>query len=203
MNYLAHAYLAESSDEFLVSSFIGDFVKGSVGEQFSTEIANGIVFPRQVDTYADNHKLSRTSRKLFSHERRRFAGIILDICYDHFLSKHWSTYASIELSGFIERIYTILNHHQSHLPSKLQTVLPRMFKQNWLACYRTLDGVDITLNRIAKRFSRENCLSGSIDEVRGNYRRLEDNFLVFFPDLIDFSQPFSESSSLRQGQRTI
>jgi len=198
MNYLAHAYLAESSDEFLIGSFIGDFVKGSVGEHFSTEIANGIRFHRQVDTYADNHKLTRASRSLFSRQRRRFAGIILDVCYDHFLSNHWSSYADAELSGFIERTYALLNQHRSILPLKLQTALPRMFKQNWLACYRTLDGVDITLNRIAKRITRENCLNGSIGEVKDNYRRLEDNFLAFFPDLLNFAQPFTEFRSKRQ-----
>ncbi len=198
MNYLAHAYLAESSDEFLVGSFIGDFVKGSVGENFSTEIANGIHFHRRVDTYADNHKLTRTSRNFFSRKRRRYAGIILDICYDHFLSKHWSTYAEAELSGFIERIYSVLKRHRSILPQKLQTVLPRMLEQDWLACYRTLDGVDITLNRIAKRITRANFLSGSVDEVQSNYRRLEDNFLAFFPDLLEFAQPFSELRSKRQ-----
>jgi acyl carrier protein phosphodiesterase len=195
MNYLAHAYLAESSDEFLIGSFIGDFVKGSVGDHYSSEITNGILFHRQVDTFTDSHKLTRASRRLFSRQRRRFAGIILDICYDHFLSKHWSTFADAELSGFIERIYSVLKRHRSILPSKLQTVLPRMLQQNWLACYRTLDGVDITLNRIAKRISRENVLSGSIDEVKDNYQRLEDNFLAFFPDLLEFAQPFFENQT--------
>lgn len=192
MNYLAHAFLAESSDDFLLGSIIGDFVKGSVGKKYSSEITNGILFHRQVDTYADTHHLSRTSRRLFSHRRRRYAGVILDICYDHFLSIHWSNYAETELSRFIDRIYMILLRYRSILPEKLQAVLPRMFKQNWLACYRTLEGVDMTLNRIAKRITRENDLSGSIDEVKENYYQLEKNFLHFFPDLLKFAQPFSE-----------
>ena len=192
MNYLAHAYLAESSDEFLIGSFIGDFVKGSVGKSFSSEMTRGIRFHRQVDAFADAHHLSRNSRNLFSHQRRRYAGIILDICYDHFLSKHWSSYTDKELSGFINRVYALLEHYRRILPETLQVVLPRMFKQNWLACYRTLEGVDMTLNRIAKRITRENRLSGSIGEIKDNYKELETNFLNFFPDLLTFSEPFSE-----------
>ena len=192
MNYLAHAYLAESSDEFLIGSFIGDFVKGSVGESYSSEMTKGIRFHRQVDVFADAHHLSRTSRNLFSHQRRRYAGIILDICYDHFLSKHWSNYTNTELAGFIDRIYALLEHYRRNLPEKLQVVLPRMFKQNWLACYHTLEGVDKTLNRIAKRITRENSLSGSIGEIKDNYQQLETNFLYFFPDLLAFAEPFSE-----------
>lgn len=187
MNYLAHAFLAESSEEFLIGSFIGDFVKGPVRKRFPAGIADGILFHRQTDTFADNHNLTRISRRLFSRQRRRFAGIILDICYDHFLSKHWSTYTDVDLGAFIERVYRILNRHQSKLPAKLQNALPRMLKHNWLACYATLTGVDITLNRIAKRISRKNSLNGSIIEVRGNYRSLEGNFQAFFPDLIDFA----------------
>lgn len=192
MNYLAHAYLAESSDEFMIGSFIGDFVKGSLGETYSSEMSKGIRFHRQVDVFADAHHLSRTSRNLFSHQRRRYAGIILDICYDHFLSKHWSNYTNTELAGFIDRIYALLENYRRILPEKLQVVLPRMFKQNWLACYHTLEGVDKTLNRIAKRITRENSLSGSIGEIKDNYQQLETNFLYFFPDLLAFAEPFSE-----------
>jgi acyl carrier protein phosphodiesterase len=192
MNYLAHAFLAKSSDEFLIGSIIGDFVKGSVGQTYSSDITNGILFHRHVDTFADTHHLSLASRSLFSKQRRRYAGIIIDICYDHFLSKHWSSYADTELSGFIERVYSALTRYRRILPPKLQAVLPRMFKQNWLACYRTLEGVDITLNRIAKRIMRENYLNGSIDEVMDNYQQLEINFLDFFPDLLDFTRAFSD-----------
>jgi acyl carrier protein phosphodiesterase len=195
MNYLAHAYLAESSDEFLIGSFIGDFVKGSVGQSYSSEMTKGIRFHRQVDIFADAHHLSRVSRNLFSHQRRRYAGIILDICYDHFLSKHWSSYSDNELSGFINRVYALLEHHRRILPEKLQVVLPRMFKQNWLACYRTIEGVDMTLNRIAKRITRENSLSGSIGEIKNNYKELESNFFDFFPDLLKFAESFSESKN--------
>jgi acyl carrier protein phosphodiesterase len=203
MNYLAHAFLAESSEEFLIGSFIGDFVKGPVRKRFTAGIVDGILFHRQTDTFADNHHLTRISRRLFSQQRRRFAGIILDICYDHFLSKHWPSYADVDLAGFIERVYGILERHRNKLPAKLQSALPRMVQQNWLACYGTLSGVDTTLNRIAQRISRENSLAGSINEVKGHYSRLEDNFLAFFPDLIDFARPFCAGDRDQQGKSGV
>lgn len=190
MNYLAHAYLAEASDEYLVGSFMGDFVKGPVADGYSPEITSGILFHRRIDAYADGHALTRSSRNLFSPLRRRYAGIILDICYDHFLSKHWSVYADSELSSFINRVYEALNRHRDILPVRLQSVLPRMQAQNWLGCYRSLDGVDLTLRRIAKRIQRKNYLEGSIREIRSNYPHLEKNFLAFFPDLLEFAESF-------------
>jgi acyl carrier protein phosphodiesterase len=65
-----------------------------------------------------------------------------------------------------------------------------MVQQNWLNCYRTLGGVDITLGRIAQRIHRKNTLDDSIGEIRKNYGQLERNFHAFFPDLIDFARSF-------------
>jgi acyl carrier protein phosphodiesterase len=190
MNYLAHAYLAESSDEFLIGSIMGDFVKGPVDDLFTPQIASGVVFHRRVDTFADNHEISRASRNLFSPRCRRYAGVILDICNDHFLSRNWSVYTNSDLSEFITRVYETLQRYHDILPARLQSVLPRMVRQNWLSCYRTLGGVDITLGRIAQRIHRENALDDSIGEIRKNYRQLERNFHVFFPDLVDFANSF-------------
>jgi acyl carrier protein phosphodiesterase len=190
MNYLAHLYLADTSDEFLIGSFLGDFVKGSIGDQYSQQISTGIKFHRKIDTYADRHEKTVTSRNLFSREKRRFAGIILDICYDHFLSKHWSEYSDTALPEFIARVYDLLQKYQDIFPQRLKSVLPRLISQNWLSTYLTLEGVEITLNRIAKRISRKNSLEGSVTEIRSNYADLETNFLAFFPDLVAYAKSF-------------
>jgi acyl carrier protein phosphodiesterase len=169
---------------------MGDFVKGPIDDLFNPQIANGVLFHRRVDAFADNHAMSRASRNLFSPRCRRYAGVILDICYDHFLSKNWSVYTDSDLSEFITRVYETLQRYHDILPVRLQSVLPRMVQQNWLNCYRTLGGVDITLGRIAQRIHRENTLDDSIGEIRKNYGQLERNFHAFFPDLIDFARSF-------------
>ena len=193
MNYLAHSYLAAGSDEFLLGSFMGDFVKGKIENQYSRAIAQGIIFHRKVDTFADSHVLTVDCRKLFSPYRRRFAGVIVDICYDHFLAKYWDTYASMDLCEFAQHVYKVIQTHSRILPPKLQDVLPRMRQQNWLAKYGTLDGVKITMERISKRVSQNNPLSGSIEEIIHNYSALESNFSSFFPDLIEFARSYCAS----------
>jgi acyl carrier protein phosphodiesterase len=193
MNYLAHSYLAVGSDEFLLGSFLGDFVKGKVKNRYSSAIEQGIIFHRKVDTFADTHALTADCRKLFSPYRRRFAGIIVDICYDHFLSKYWNTYASVNLGEFAEQVYTVMQTYRRILPPRLLDVLPRMRRQNWLTKYGTLNGVEITLTRISKRLSSGNPLDGSIEEIIHNYNRLESNFLSFFPDLIEFTRSYCAS----------
>ncbi len=190
MNYLAHAYLADTTDEFLVGNLIADFVKGQIGKDYSGQMAEGILFHRKIDTFADNHAMTAASRRLFKPERRRTAGIVLDICYDHFLAKNWARYADIELAAFIARIYDLLQLHLEDLPERFRSIFPRMRAQNWLASYDSLDGVQLALTRISRRLSGGIRLEEAMPDIVANYAALAANFSAFFPDLIEFSRNY-------------
>lgn len=186
MNYLAHLYLAKDSDELMIGSMLGDFVKGSLKDQYPNEIKNGIELHRKIDSYTDSHAMTRASRKLYSPLRRRFAGIIVDLCYDHFLYRHWSTFAETARDPFISNAYELLKTHQAMLPKRLKAMIPRMIRDDWLGSYRDLNGVEQALGRLSKRVTNGDRLPGAIDEIKVHYRELETNFLTFFPDLICF-----------------
>ncbi len=190
MNYLAHAYLADTTDEFLVGNLIADFVKGKVSNRYDREIAAGIALHRKIDAFADSHPLSVASRKLFSPERRRFAGIVLDICHDHFLAKNWTDYADIELAAFVSRIYDLLHAHRELLPERFRQVFPRMLEQNWLGSYGSLQGVELALTRISRRLSGSIRLDEAMPDITAHYDALEANFSAFFPDLIEFARNY-------------
>jgi acyl carrier protein phosphodiesterase len=188
MNYLAHLFLAKDSTESLIGNMMGDFVKGSIqGKYHNKEIEKGIQLHRKVDCFTDAHPMTLQSKKLMSPKRRRFAGIILDIAYDHFLSRHWARYSNQELNHFIFNAYETLEQNRYTLPDRLQNILPRMIRENWLGTYLELSGVELTLNRISNRLKRKNALPGSVKEITRNYQALERNFLIFFPDVIRFA----------------
>ena len=186
MNYLAHLYLAQGSAESMIGSILGDFVKRSLKDQYPTEIKRGIELHRQIDTYTDSHAMTRASRRLYSPLRRRFAGIIVDLCYDHFLYHHWSKFADTALDNFIAHAYDLLKTHQAMLPERLQAMIPFMVRDDWLGSYRDLNGVKQALLRLSKRVTNGDRLPGAIDEIQVHYRSLETHFLIFFPDLIRF-----------------
>ena len=186
MNYLAHLYLAKDSTELMIGGILGDFVKGTLKDQYPNEIKQGIELHRKIDTYTDSHVMTRASRRLYSPERRRFAGIIVDLCYDHFLYRHWSTFSDTALEPFILNAYDILKTHHLMLPKRLRSMLPFMIRDDWLGSYRNLSGVEHALKRLSKRVTNGDRLPGAIDEIKANYRELEANFLIFFPDLISF-----------------
>ncbi|UCF91148.1 MAG: DUF479 domain-containing protein [Desulfobacterales bacterium] len=191
MNHLAHLYLADDSPEARIGNLLGDFVKGVVGNQYPAEIKQGIILHRKTDAFTDSHFRTKSSRNLIRAPRRRFAGIIVDVCYDHFLSRHWSRYSRIELPEFASRVYDVLLEHREILPEKLRYMLPRLIKENWLSAWQNLSGVEKTLNRISARLKRRNQLVGAMEEIERNYTRLEADFLAFFPDLVVYARSYN------------
>jgi len=190
MNYLAHLYLSEDSEESVIGSIIADFVKGLLVDQYNPTVLKAIEVHRKVDAFTDTHVIVLESRKLFSSKRRRFAGIIIDVAFDHFLAKNWSLYSNVELIDFIDKSYAILKRYRKLLPGDLKFAVPRMIEEDWLGSYKHLEAIGITLDKISKRiekkFGRRNNLSGAIEEVKSNYIELETNFKVFFPELVSY-----------------
>ena len=193
MNYLAHLYLAQDSTESMIGSILGDFVKGSAKDQYPDEIKKGIELHRKIDSYTDSHPMTQASRRLYRSPWRRFAGIIVDLCYDHFLYRHWSKFTDAALTAFILNAYEILKTHQAILPERLQAMIPFMIRDDWLGSYRDLNGVEQALKRLSRRVTNGNRLVSAIDDIKVHYRELEANFLIFFPDLIRFVNDIKKS----------
>jgi len=198
MNYLAHLYLAEDSDESLIGNLLGDFVKGHLQNDYSPEIIKGIKTHRKVDAYTDSNEKFRACKKLLRPDRRRFAGIIVDLSFDHFLAKYWSEYSNVELSDFTNRVYELLRSREATLPEKLRDRLPIMIEEDWLGSYKSLDGIALALYRISKRISRRfekaQSIEGGIEDINSNYKELEDNFKEFFPELITFVENYRNTN---------
>jgi acyl carrier protein phosphodiesterase len=140
-----------------------------------------------VDAFTDAHPITRTSRNRIGPKRRRFAGIIVDVCYDHFLAKYWRHFATTELRSYTKRVYSVLGQNRTLLPKRLQYILPRMVSEDWLGSYRSLNAVGKTLDRIAGRLSRGSMFMRAVNEIDSNYSALEHDFMDFFPQLVAFA----------------
>lgn len=185
MNYLAHVFLARHSSEAMIGGLLGDFVKGSI-DTYPAEIRAGILLHRAIDRYTDSHVMVRASCALMSTRRRRFAGIMVDVFFDHFLARHWHRYTDMPLPVFTRAAYGQLLARSAEFPPRLQRVLPHMAADDWLASYRDVEVIDAAINGISRRFRRANPLQGGAQEMLDNYAPLEENFLRFFPELMQF-----------------
>lgn len=186
MNYLGHFLLSHATADAITGAMLGDFVKGEVDEAWGPEIRAAILLHRDIDRYTDRHPLVAASRTLISPERRRFAGIMLDIFYDHFLARHWRLYYGGPLPDFARMIYGVLLSRQAMFPERLQRIVPFMAANDWLASYAEVAAVDAALKGIARRFrypQRAQALLTGVAELEQNYPELEQRFAEFFPEL--------------------
>lgn len=187
MNHLAHVFLAPDSPEARVGSILGDFTRGVDLMALPDAVRQGVRHHRAVDSFTDQHPDVLASKQVFSRQRRRFAGVALDILYDHFLLKHWNRFSDIEQDRFIRRIYGELQEHEHLMPAPMAKVTRRMVWHDWFGAYQDLERVGYALDRVADRVRFRNNFNGIITEIRDNQPELERNFLSFFPDLQEFA----------------
>lgn len=194
MNYLAHLLLAEQTPHGWLGALMGDFVKGAIDPDLPVGVRRGIALHRRIDSFTDAHPVHRTSRNRIAGARRRYAGIIIDLCYDHFLARRWARHAPLPLDEFTAGVYAALARHRALLPPRLARLAPRMAAQDWLASYRDLEALGAALDGIATRSPRSAPLAGAIEDVRRHHRALGDDFDAFFPDLAVYASAWKAAA---------
>lgn len=105
MNYLAHLHLGGQLPAQLLGSLYGDFVKGRLQGQYSPQIEAAIQLHRSIDRFTDSHPLVGQALSRFTLTRRRYAGIVLDVFFDHCLARDWAQYADQPLERFTSQVY--------------------------------------------------------------------------------------------------
>ena len=184
MNYLAHIYLARQSADAQFGALLGDFLKPGQDQHLSLETQLEIRLHRKIDSFTDQHPLNFEARALFADGRRRYAGIVLDVFYDHVLAKHWQQWTSIVFDDFVDDFYRDLLARSQWFPESLQYAAPRMAQQDWIRAYQTIHGIELTIHRMSGRLSRNaHLLSDCLIDLEQHYDQLTSYFFEFFPQL--------------------
>ncbi|CAM5224188.1 acyl carrier protein phosphodiesterase [Alishewanella longhuensis] len=187
MNYLAHAVLAQPSAYSLVGNLLGDFCKGVDLSTLPDEVLAGLVNHRAVDRYTDGHPLVQHARQQFSAKRRRFAGVALDVLFDHFLIHHWQAFYPEPFLPAKQRLYGELAKAESLMPARMRQTMQKVRQQDWLSAYQHLPSLALALDNIAARIRFSNEFGGIIEEIAPNYSELEQVFLQFYPQLQSYN----------------
>jgi len=187
MNYLAHLHLGGQRPAQLLGSLYGDFVKGPLPGRFEPELEAAIQLHRSIDTFTDSHPLIKDALARFPAARRRYAGIVLDVFFDHCLARDWQLYSDLALDTFTHKVYRVLLDEPA-LPERLAWIAPRMAAQDWLGSYREFEVVGDVLNGISRRLSRPEGLAGAMQELQALYQPLSADFREFYPLLQRFAQ---------------
>jgi acyl carrier protein phosphodiesterase len=179
--------LAQQSEDAMVGALLGDFCKPHDAGTYGEEIAREIFIHRKVDAFTDSHNIILQAKSLFRPRTRRYAGISLDVFYDHILARYWETYCEIPLDPFVHRFYRALLARREKLPVSLAGLAGRMASQDWLGSYKDFDSVKTAVRKISGRLSRNgDLLRESVEDLEMNYEELSRGFHDFFPDLVRF-----------------
>lgn len=183
MNYFAHLSLAQPTVASKVGNLLGDFMRGVEVATLPEPVKRGLRNHRLVDRFTDLHPLVRDSRACFAPPRRRFAGVALDVLFDHFLVRHWARFHTLSLDEAIARDYAFLAEGAALMPDTMRITAERAVEHDLFRRYGELDQLAAILDRTASRVRFPNRFQGCIDDIRQYYTELEAVFLTVYPQV--------------------
>lgn len=183
MNFLAHLYLSGAVNQLMIGNFIGDFVKGKKHEEYASEIQKGILLHRKIDAYTDKHQIVKISAARFKPCYDRYASVVIDVVYDHFLAVNWNNYSDVSLAKFVDEVHAYLIGNYFSLPAKVKGFLPFLIKSRRLENYKSIQGIEKSLTIMAKYSSLPNKSVCGVKIMQEQYDELNDEFIRYFADL--------------------
>jgi acyl carrier protein phosphodiesterase len=186
MNFLSHLYLSGNSEGLIIGNFIADSVKGNAINDFPEEIRKGIILHRKIDTYTDSHPIVEQSKIRLREKYKKYAGVIVDIYYDHYLAINWSDYSTENFHTYTQNIYALIEQNRQHLPPKSAMFTKYMLEHNILSAYAKLEGIEKVLLGMSRRTTFESNMEHAIKDLKEHYNLFENEFRLFFPKLQQF-----------------
>ena len=187
MNFLAHVFLSGTNEQLILGNLIADSVKGKMMDSFDEGVKKGIQLHRLIDQYTDNHFVVKRSKARLENTYKKYAGVIADIYYDHFLAANFPLYSPVSLSQTAHTAYNILIRNFEILPPQSKRILPYMATQNWLEGYANLHDLQRVFNGMSRRASFVSGMENAILDLKKDYQDYEKDFFDFFPDLIKYA----------------
>ena len=183
MNHLAHVLLAGAQPESRLGAMLGDFWRGAPDADWAPAVQAGVRLHRKIDVYTDRHPLVATARRLFSPPLRRYAGILLDVYFDHALARHWSRYAEEPIAALSTDIIDLLAANAAWLPPDLMRFAAYMRRNDLFAAYARPAVIERVLAGIGMRLRHANPLANAAPVLWDHAEELDRCFAAFFPEL--------------------
>ena len=188
MNLLAHALLAAPDADLMLGGLIGDFVRGRVDPTSPSGVRAGIALHRAIDGYTDRNADVTAARALFDPPLRRYAGVLLDIWFDHLLARGWPVYSQESLDEFSRRVRDLLDERRDLVPERMKRFVAYLHMHDLPAAYRDVPMIDDVLHGVSRRFKRANPVASALPALIALDTPLQECFDTFFPQLIAFAE---------------
>ena len=196
MNHLAHALLAGPDPDCRLGGMLGDFVRGAIDPTLGRGVGHGIALHRAIDSYTDTHDAIVEARALFEPPYRRYAGILIDIWFDHLLARDFDRWSEVPLASFSDELQALLRERWPELPPALQRFSRYLDAHRLPAAYAEREMIGEVLAGVGSRLTRSNPLARGLVEISRLETELDGIFARFFPQLLAFAESWREARGL-------
>ncbi len=186
MNYLAHLALSYHNQQYLVGNFLADLSTRQEVETLSVEVKKGVTMHQHIDGFTDRHELVLKAKSLMPKRSRRYAGILLDLYFDHLLIVYWDEFYEHSLENFISFSYDVLQRHEHFFPKKALVFSQRVRSVDLLGTYKNITGIKQALCGVDKRLKRPVGLNHLLDDVLVHKEIIDPLFVCFYKELKAF-----------------
>lgn len=187
MNHLAHALLAGDDPGMVFGGLLADFVRGAPDPALPPAVRAGIRLHRRIDQYTDAHPVVASARARFVPPLRRYAGILLDVWFDHCLARDFARWSAVPLDVFSARVRAILVAHEAYAPPRMRDFVRYMQAHDLPAAYADRAEMAVTLIGLSRRLRHANPLATALPVLVADDAALTRHFQDFFPAAMDFA----------------
>lgn len=175
-----------------LGGLMGDFVRGPIDPTLPRGIRQGIALHRAIDSYTDQHSEIAALKAQFEPPFRRYAGILIDIWFDHLLARDFSRWSAVPLQTFSDDVIGLLHMHESELPDSLNRFARYLHARRLPAAYAEREMISEVLAGVGSRLQRANPLARGLLEISRLELELAQAFARFFPQLTHFAASWRE-----------
>ncbi|HRQ64930.1 MAG TPA: ACP phosphodiesterase [Xanthomonadaceae bacterium] len=183
MNTLAHLQLALPDDGWLAGAVLGDYWRGAPDPGWPPSLHQGVILHRRIDSFTDSHPDLLRARSRFAAPFRRYAGILLDVWFDHRLAIHGEALGVDDPALLQARLDAALQRYGAHLPAPALRFGRAVVRERRLEAYRDPAAVAQALGWLSTRLRHDNPLERGLEALQPLAPSLEEDFLAFWPML--------------------
>ncbi|OAV45349.1 hypothetical protein A3850_012980 [Lewinella sp. 4G2] len=157
---------------------------------------------RAIDLLTDQHPQVKALNALIAKRHGRYASVLTDIGFDHFLFLHWQDFGPEPFATFCTTTYHRILRQRPLMPEKAARFATGMVEGKWLRMYGTVAGMNDVFRRLKKRLSQPELLDGVDTLLVDHHAEFNQAFISLFPDLQTLADGYRPQTTDLSGPET-
>ena len=168
----------------MFGGLVADFLRGAIDPALPPRVQDGVRLHRAIDRTTDSHPEVLAACALFEPPLRRYAGVVLDLWFDHLLARDWHRYGIGSLEDFSREVQRLLAERQALMPPRMHGFLRYMQANDLPRAYVDRDMMKRVFVDLSHRIARANPLADALAHIASREAAIQRHFDAFMPELI-------------------